>query len=390
MKKKILIVGPIGDFGGRDVEVNIIARSLEKEYNTTILSTIHMTAASFSLLQLTNTKWKSVPESLFKNNRLIRFLSRISKKRNKGNKEVYDYVSNSLSKKLMNLDALSWGIIQNELAQTHLVILPVQLTTKFLPEIVNYCHEAKIPCLLRTTGTIREVPVQDFDFLKKVTRFLHHSEANAANLNQQVALPYTIIDQCALTEAGLLLLNSSKKKPLRFGYLGRLSEEKGILPVARFFAHNDLPFVVAGDGPQKEALLEIIKNKTNCIYAGLLSNAAITDFFRQIDVLVIPSFEESGPLVGLEAMAAGKIIISTKVGAMPERLEGIKSFWFEIENVSSLQTVLAEIENSTDSQLSNYAEEVRKKYLEKYSFDAVALLYKEIVQQFLPCNENRI
>ncbi|CAM3733373.1 hypothetical protein FSS13T_22300 [Flavobacterium saliperosum S13] len=387
MKKKILIVGPIGDFGGRDVEVNIIARALETAYDTTILSTIPMTAASFSLQELTNTKWKSVPESLFKNNRLIRFLSRISKKRNKGNKgnkEVYDYVSNSLSKKLMNLDALSWEIIRNELAQTHLVVLPVQLTTKFLPEIVNYCHEAKIPCLLRTTGTIREVSSKDFDFLKKVTLFLHHSEANAANLNRQLALPYTIIDQCALTETGLLALDTVKKKPLRFGYLGRLSEEKGILPVARFFAQTEYPFFMAGDGSQKEALLQIIKNKTNCIYAGLLSNAAITDFFRQIDVLVIPSFEESGPLVGLEAMAAGKIIISTKVGAMPERLEGIKSFWFEIENVSSLQTVLAEIENSTDSELSNYAEEVRKKYIEKYSFDAVALQYKETVQQFLP------
>ncbi len=383
VKKTIAIIGPIGDFGGRDVEVNIIARALENEYDTTIVSTLYMTADSFSLQQLTNTKWKSVPEVLFKKSRLIRLLSRVSKKRNKGKKEVYDYVSNSLSKKLMNLDALSWGIIQNELEQADLVILPVQLTTKFLPEIVKYCHEADIPCLVRTTGTIREVSSRDFDFLKKVTLFLHHSEANASNLNQQLALPYTIIDQCALTEAGLLELDTVKKEPLRFGYLGRLSEEKGILPVARFFAQTDLPFVIAGDGPQKEALLQSIKDKSNCFYMGLLSNATLTDFFRKIDVLVIPSFEESGPLVGLEAMAAGKLIVSTKVGAMPERLTGIKSFWFEIENVSSLQTVLDEIENNTDALLSAYAKEVRKKYLEKYSFDAVTLRYKETIQQFL-------
>lgn len=383
VKKTIAIIGPIGDFGGRDVEVNIIARALEKEYNTTIVSTIHMTTDSYSLQQLTSTKWQSVPEILFKKSRLIRFLSRVSKKRNKGEKQVYDYVSNSLSKKLMNLDALSWGIIQNELAQTDLVILPVQLTTKFLPEIVKYCYEANIPCLVRTTGTIREVSSEDFDFLKKVTLFLHHSEANAANLNRQLTLPYTIIDQCALTETGLLALDTVKNKPLRFGYLGRLSEEKGILPVARFFAQTDLPFVIAGDGPQKEVLLQCIKDQPNCFYMGLLSNATLTDFFSQIDVLVIPSYEESGPLVGLEAMAAGKIIVSTKVGAMPERLMGIKSFWFEIENVSSLQTVLHEIENNTDALLSAYAEEVRKKYVEKYSFDAITLRYRETIQQFL-------
>lgn len=383
MKKKILIVGPIGDFGGRDVEVNIIARALEAAYDTTILSTQYMTAASFSLQQLTNTKWQSVPELLFKKSRLIRFLSRISKKRNKGKKEVYGYVSNSLSKKLMNLDALSWGIIQNELAQTHLVVLPVQLTTKFLPEIVNYCHEANIPCLVRTTGTIREVPAQDFDFLKKITLFLHHSQANATNLNRQLALPYTIIDQCALTETALLELDTVKTKPLRFGYLGRLSEEKGILPVAEFFAQTDLPFVIAGDGLQKEALLDIINGKPNCTYLGLVSHKDISAFFSQIDVLVIPSYEESGPLVGLEAMAAGKLIISTRVGAMEERLNSLYSFWFAVENVSSLQACVDRVNTLSLEECQSVSEQLRKKYLMEYSAVAIAAKYRHVVQNAL-------
>ena len=383
MKKKIIVAGPIGDFGGRDVEVNIIARALENEYDVKVLSTIYMTEQSFALQNLQHATWNSVPKILVQENKLIKCLSAVSRIFNKGEKQLHGYVNNTLSTKFLNIDRLYLELLFREILKSDLVILCVQLTTKFLPEMVAFCHQNNIPCLLRTTGTIREVPEPDFDFLKKVDLFIHHSEANAENLNRQIALPYKIIDQCALTEAKLLDLDSTKSESLRFGYLGRLSREKGILPAAGFFAETDLPFLIAGDGDQKEPLLRCIQNQSNCIYTGLVGNENIRDFFNQIDVLVIPSLEESGPLVGLEAMAAGKIIISTRVGAMPERLEGIKSFWFEIENVSSLQTVLQEIENTSQIQLSGYASEVRDRYIEKYSFEAIATQYNKTVQQFL-------
>ena len=52
LKNKILLIGPIGDFGGREVEVNIIARALENDFNVSILSTGYMTADSFALKNL--------------------------------------------------------------------------------------------------------------------------------------------------------------------------------------------------------------------------------------------------------------------------------------------------------------------------------------------------
>lgn len=380
MKKSIVIAGPIGDFGGRDVEVNIIAKALENDYLVSIVSTTYMSDNSFALAGLHKTNWKSVPKELYHHHAVLRNLSRLSKVFNKGAKEAYAYLNNRFSKKFTNLDRLYWSVLQNELQNADMVVLCVQLTTKFLPETVQFCHEHNIPCLVRTTGTIREINEESFDFLKKVRLFIHHSEANAQNLNHQIKLPYTVIDQCALTENELLALPLADKKPFRYGYLGRLSEEKGILPVARFFAHTDLPFVIAGDGPQKSELLATIKNNPNCNYLGLLQNHELASFFNQIDVLVIPSYEESGPLVGLEAMAAGKIILSTKVGAMAERLAPLEGYWFAVENLVTLEAGINKVNALSLDDYQAAAALLRKRYLDEYSFKAVASQYQKLVQ----------
>ena len=173
------------------------------------------------------------------------------------------------------------------------------------------------------------------------------------------------------------------KKPFRYGYLGRLSEEKGMLPVARFFAQTNFPFVIAGDGPQKNELLSVIKGSPNCNYLGLLQNHELASFFSQIDVLVIPSYEESGPLVGLEAMAAGKIIVSTEVGAMPERLAPLEGYWFAIENLTTLESCINKVNALSLDGYQAAVTLLRKRYMDEYSFDAVALQYQKLIRSIL-------
>jgi glycosyltransferase involved in cell wall biosynthesis len=379
MKKKVLILGPIGDFGGRDVEANIIAKSLEDNYQVTILSTIFMTINSFALKDLSKTKWKSIYKTLWQSNPIIAFLSLCSKIVNKGSLSSYAYINNSLTKRFYSMDRLLWKHIEDEIKNAETIILCVQLTTKFFPEIVNYCSENDIPCFVRTTGTIREINTANFEFLKKVTLFIHHSETNAENLNKQLRLPYIIIDQCALNENKLLSLINNFEKPLKYGYLGRLSEEKGILPLTNYFNKLSHPFIIAGDGPQKGDILKVIHGNKYCEYVGLIGINEIADFFKKIDVLVIPSHEETGPLVGLEAMAAGKLIISTKVGAMADRFSNLKSFWFDIENVSSLQDRINEIESLKPQEFNSLSIANRVKYKEEYSFHAIALKYQNII-----------
>lgn len=383
MQKKVLILGPIGDFGGREVEANIIARALEQDNDVCVLSTGYMTSDSFALKNLKKVKWASVSKKIVSRNPILFFLSFLSRIVNKGKLKNYGYLNNLISKKIFDLDKLYQKEIEKMLKKSNLVILCVQLTSKFFPEIVSFCDENKIPCLVRTTGTIREISQSEFSFLKKVNLFIHHSEANALNLNKQFNLPYSIIDQCALNEEQLLALQVKSNNDLRFGYLGRLSEEKGVLPIADFFSKTSLPFIIAGDGNQKKQLLEIISNKSNCEFMGSVSNENLALFFDAIDVLIIPSYEESGPLVGLEAMAAGKIIISTKVGAMEERLEGLPSFWFKIDNMQTLELAIRQVMDLSEAERVMLSNSLKERYICQYSFHAISEKYKILTKRFI-------
>lgn len=379
--KKVLLIGPFRDYGGRDVEINIIAKALSNDFNVSILSTGNMTGESVAIQNLENVKWNCIPRILYDKKPILAFFSFISKFLNRSKRPSYVNLNNTFTKKFFNLDKLYLDVLKNEIQLNDLVIVSAQLTTKFIPEVVEFCNQKKISCLFRTTGTIRQIVISNFDFLKKVDLFIHHSYSNAENLNKQLELPYSIIDQCALNEDQLLSLEIKANKNLRFGYLGRLSSEKGILPIAKFFSATNYPFIIAGDGQQKKQLLEIIANKPNCEYIGLVTNDDLAKFFNNIDVLIIPSYEESGPLVGLEAMAAGKIIISTKVGAMEDRLEGLHSFWFQIENLSSLQLAITKVLNLNETDRQLISESVRQRYLCQYSFQAISEMYKELIKK---------
>ncbi len=208
-KKNILIFGPIADFGGREVEVNFIAKALRETYNVQILSTGYMTENSFAI-QGTDVKWNSVFKIFYDNNLSIKGLSFFSKLFNRGNKKAYGYVNNAVMKRISNLNAIYLKIILKELQHVDAVILCTQLSSQFLPEVIGYCHQHAIPVLLRTTGTIREIPQSSQEFLKKVTLFVHHSLSNANRLNKQILLPFSIIDQSALFEKQLLDLPIKK------------------------------------------------------------------------------------------------------------------------------------------------------------------------------------
>lgn len=375
MKKKVLIFGPIGNFGGRDVEVNIIAKSLEEEFEVRIFSSIYISSESYSLIDLKNPNFTSFRKELSNRFFLLKFISYLLGVKNSGKKkESYAYVENKLSKSFFDFRKHKLEIIKQEVQQTDVIIICAQLTTKFLKEVINFSSTYKKPCLVRTTGTIKPFEKSDFEFLNQVTKFIHHSEKNASNLNTICNLPYAIIDQCALEESKLLEIPITIVKPLRFGFLGRLSKEKGIIELVDFFSNqSEYKLIVAGNGP----LLNQVIDKKNIEYIGQIEPQKLNIFFEKIDVLIISSHEESGPLVGLEAMSAGKIIISTNVGAMKDRLLGTKNnFWFELNNVSELKSIF---EKLTTLELETLGNNNREKYLKEYQFKAIQDKYLELV-----------
>jgi glycosyltransferase involved in cell wall biosynthesis len=69
----------------------------------------------------------------------------------------------------------------------------------------------------------------------------------------------------------------------------------------------------------------------------------LSDFYRGIDVLVVPSFEDNSPSVIGESLASGTPVIGTDAGGIPELLNLFNQPIVEKANVSSLVAALKQV-----------------------------------------------
>jgi glycosyltransferase involved in cell wall biosynthesis len=105
-------------------------------------------------------------------------------------------------------------------------------------------------------------------------------------------------------------------------FLGRLSPEKGLhILLAALSRAGDPPFLVIGDGPQRSEL-EALNRKlrlANTEFLGWRSPEEVARLVAAARYVAIPSvWEETANLAALEALAAGRPLLVSKRGALPE------------------------------------------------------------------------
>lgn len=112
--------------------------------------------------------------------------------------------------------------------------------------------------------------------------------------------------------------------PVRFLYVGRLVGWKGVdllLSACAALAGRspgiEFGLTIAGDGPSRAALAEQAGSlglADRVTFLGWVERAGVADLLRDCDLLVLPSLEEAGGAVLLEAMAAGRPVVGANWG----------------------------------------------------------------------------
>lgn len=141
-----------------------------------------------------------------------------------------------------------------------------------------------------------------------------------------------------------------------FAFMGRLGERKGAYDLVDAVeiavkVNPEIKVIMAGDG-EIEKVKQLIKSKnleSNIEVVGWIGFEEKIELLKKSATVVLPSYNEGLPMTVLEGMAAGKAIISTTVGAIPEVIKEENGILIEAGDVEALSDAL--VKCSTDVEM---------------------------------------
>ena len=136
---------------------------------------------------------------------------------------------------------------------------------------------------------------------------------------------------------------------IRLGFIGHFEERKNLPLLLRTFeklhiAYPEMSLWLCGAISDKDRLyVEKMTELRSPIVNILPQTSDVASFYNAIDILVLPSWRETMPLVVLEAMQAGVCVLQTNRSGMTERLADRKeSLFFSPEDEEGLSALLTQ------------------------------------------------
>lgn len=204
--------------------------------------------------------------------------------------------------------------------------------------------------------------IKRFRYFKKYFKKLAFSLATDIVANSQVTREFLVYSGMTLPQKITVIkigintnnfLNPKAKLldyPQTLGFIGRLEPVKGCycfmeaLKKLKETMHLSPKALIAGSGSLKNEL-ENYKNRYNLDQVEFLGEVNnVPWFLSKIDILVVPSLEESFGLVVLEGLISQKIVIVSDIRAFREIIKNQDAgLWFEAGNSADLAKILSEL-----------------------------------------------
>jgi len=171
-----------------------------------------------------------------------------------------------------------------------------------------------------------------------------------------------------------------------FLYLGRLSEEKGILPLLNGVAGSGIKLRIAGDGPLKADVLKLIQNDPNIHYMGKIGKTEVINTIDHSTALVLPSVCLEGmPISVLEAFSLGNVAIVCDLGVLKEMVkEHINGFRFDPNDPEDIRQTLRKWLNMPEEERNIMRKHAREQYQLHYTdeknVETLNRIYHELTQ----------
>lgn len=165
------------------------------------------------------------------------------------------------------------------------------------------------------------------------------------------------IVRCSVDLAALPLPLAAVQCGTTFVCVGRLSAEKGHHGLLDAFAaisavRPELHLRLVGDGPcagQLAGYASTLGIADRVTFLGALDEAAALAEIARADVLVLASFMEGLPVVLIEALALGKVVVASRVAGIPELVEdGVSGMLFNPSDWAGLADAMSRLADDAE------------------------------------------
>ena len=174
-------------------------------------------------------------------------------------------------------------------------------------------------------------------------------------------------------------------------YAGRLHPIKGVdvLIKAFSFIHDevsDLDLLIAGTGPQEDQLKDMADKydqQRRVKFLGAQERDEIFSLIKGCKFFVLPSYSEACPLVILEAIAAGKMPVVSKIDNMHSVVEdGVTGVFFNPGDAKKLSSLIQRYYINSE-ELSNIESNIKRIDLRKYDIEKISQEHLKVYKQYL-------
>lgn len=168
-------------------------------------------------------------------------------------------------------------------------------------------------------------------------------------------------------------------------FAGHVRPEKGVSDLLRAWAESPIPgwrLVLAGavDGKYPNELIRVLGLQETVRLTGELAHSDVLGLIGACGVFCLPSYTEGFPNSALEAMALGRPIVATPVGALPEMLREGAGELVPVADPETLSSALRGLAASADKR-SAMGVAARARAQESYDMDTVFRQYVGIWNQ---------
>ncbi len=281
-------------------------------------------------------------------------------------------------------------------------VLHYQIGGNFL--FINAFNGKKIPSLLTIHGLAFQEAKVTSSLKRKLTHYqngmvtqwlrprhiIHisqYSKALAGDGNNSHPVIYNAVSAAYFAVPDRVQTNN------RLLFVGVIDERKNLLFLLKVLAEEKkrgrkfFLTVVGGPGQDKsyDAMVKEFAEtelEGQVVFAGWRGQQEIPGLLQEADIMVLPSHQETLPMSVAEAMAAGKVVLASAVGGLPEMIRsGETGFLFPPDDAAACRQVLELLFNN-DAELRRVAANARSSAAARFENHRIAAqtisCYKQI------------